>query len=372
MLGNYRSLTSLSSLDNLCTPRMYELDSNISALQFEIMKLVPARYIVEDALQKGRITRETILIESSSGTFGIALAIVAAHHGLKLRLVTSPIGPALRWRLESLGAKLDVIQAPSGRSGGIQQDRERHLRSLASGSDLYFWTEQHANPLNPESYGHIVSENPLSFQGTDYLICSTGTGGSITGLSRALRHYNPKLKVIGVDHNLSSLFGPTTKKVSRLCAESYYPILGMGADWVPPNLDHTVCDEVHWMPMNEMVRTAHTLHNNFGIFIGPTGAATFRVARWVAQSDPSSRILCVFPDHGARYMDSVYDRSWLSRYEADLAAPLDCSPREVSSSREVHGSWSFLKWNRRDLEAVNGTKSREGCSPVRLARESVQ
>jgi len=342
-----------SPLDSLCSPRMYELNANISALQFEVMKLIPARYIIEKGIEDNLIRKSTTIVESSSGTFAIALAIVCAHYGLKLKLVTGPVAPIVLWRLEALGAEVDIIMSTGG-EGGIQQDRMNHLKRIMADSNDFFWTQQHANPMNPFAYEQLISSRLQEFAHIDYLVCSTGTGGSITGISRKLREVRPDLKVVGVDHNLSCLFGPTSGDVSRLCHDNYHPMLGMGSDVVHPNLDHSVCDQVHWMPVNEMIDAAHELHNQYGVFIGPTGASTYKVAKHLLESNPGKNVLCIFCDHGVRYVDTIYDPEWLASYGSDLDVDRACQPKQVFSSEAVAGEWVFQDWGRRTYKEVLG------------------
>jgi len=353
MLKNSDRKSEGSALDSLCRPNLYDVTDNISALQFEVMKIVPARYIIERAIEEGRITKSTTIVESSSGTFAVALGIVCAHYGLKLKLVTGPVSPIIQWRLKGLGADVDIIM-PTGGEGGIQQDRMNHLKTILESSDDIFWPQQHSNPLNPQAYENLVSKYQEDLADIDYLICSTGTGGSITGISRKLREFNPNLKVVGVDHNLSCLFGPTSGVSSRLCAENYHPMLGSGSDVVHPNLDHTVCDFVHWVPVNEMILAAHNLHNRSGIYIGPTGAATYRVAEHIVQNDSGAKALCVFCDHGVRYADTVYNPEWLESYGSDVDVKENSAPIEVSSSKDVAGDWAYMDWGRRSYKDVLG------------------
>ena len=342
-----------SALDSICSPRMYDLTPNISGLQFEVMKLIPARYIIEKGMEDNLIKETTTIVESSSGTFAVALAIVCAHYGLKLKLVTGPVAPIVLWRLEGLGAEVDIIY-PSGGEGGIQQDRMNHLKRIMAVSDDIFWTQQHSNPTNPFAYEQMISRRAEDFGQFDYLVASVGTGGSITGISRKIREFNPDLKVIGVDHNLSCLFGPISGKVSRLCHDNYHPMLGMGSDVVHPNLDHTVCDQVHWMPVKEMIDGAHELHNQYGVFIGPTGASTYKVAKHLVQAEPEAKVLCVFCDHGVRYVDTIYDPEWLASYGSDVVVDKTWQPQKISSSMQVEGEWVYQDWNRRTYKEVMG------------------
>lgn len=346
-----------SALDTLCTPATIRLTPNLVAAQFDLMKIVPARHILQRALDTGRLKAGGLVVESSSGTFALGLALCCVEMGLRLSLVTGPMEASLRWRLEHLGATIDLVPSAEGGLGGIQQARLDRLQQVMADVPGAFWPQQYTNPLHPEAYAPIARQLGEAMGRVDYLVASVGSGGSMCGMARVLRETNPDLKVIGVDHNLSVLFGQTTARVHPLDDECYIPLLGMGSDIVIPNLDHTQCDEVHWLPVARMIRGIHHLHRTYGLLLGPTAGAAYAVADWIAAAHPEANVLTIFPDHGIRYMKTVYDGAWLAARADELARDWS-APRWVDGPAAVEGEWSRVAWGRRTYEEVNGHEKR--------------
>ncbi len=342
-----------SALDNLCKPSLIQMQPHLFAVKFDLMKIVPARFITENALKTGALKLGGLVVESSSGTFALGLAIVCANLDLKLSLVTGPLEMSVQWRLEHLGANIEIISNVGYTLGGIQQARLDRLKQILSDNPGAFWPQQYTNPLHPAAYASLTSSIGRSIEKVDFLVASVGTGGSICGMARVLRESNPELLVIGVDHNLSVLFGPTSGRAYPLCQECYIPLLGMGSDIVIPNLDHTQCDEVHWIPVAKMINAIHHIHRNYGLLLGPTAGAAYVVADWIARTNPDKNILTIFPDHGIRYMQTVYDPVWLSEHAGELKRDWP-HPTIVENPKEVGSDWACFPWGRRSYREVLG------------------
>ncbi|MCX6049609.1 MAG: pyridoxal-phosphate dependent enzyme [Chloroflexi bacterium] len=342
-----------SALDGLCRPNIIQLQSNLVAAQFDLMKIVPARFILENALKTGLLKEGGLVVESSSGTFALGLAIVCANLGLRLSLVTGQLEEALEWRLRHLGASIEKVYSGSGYMGGIQQKRLDRLSQVMADTPGSFWPRQYDNPLHPVAYAALAESLAKSLGEIDFLVASVGSGGSITGFARILRKSNPDLKVIAVDHNLSVLFGPTSGEATPLCRECYEPLLGMGSDIVIPNVDHTQVDEVHWVPVAQMINAIHHIHRHYGLLLGPTAGAAYSIADWIARSHPASKVLTIFPDHGIRYVKTVYNGEWLNQRAEELQRTWD-QPKRVESPTAVGSDWAIYPWGRRSYPEVLG------------------
>lgn len=342
-----------STLDHLCRPSLVQLQPNHFAAKFDLMKIVPARYIVEQALKSGELKPDGLVVESSSGTFALGLAQTCATLGLKLELKTGVLEPIVRWRLSHLGAKIHTIENAAGNLREIQEQRfelvEQTLRDVPGS----FWTRQHDNPQHPQAYEPIARDMGETLGKVDFLVATIGSGGSLCGFARPLREANPDLKVIAVDHNMSAIFGLTTEQVYPLCEENWLSMLGMGSDIIFPNVCHAACDEVHWVPIAQMINTVHELHRTTGLFVGPTSGAALSVANWIARNHPDSRILTVLPDHGIRYMDTIFNPVWLNDNAAELQRTWP-EPVLCQSPTEVAGEWTRFPWGRRTYEEVFG------------------
>lgn len=343
-----------SALDHLCTPSLMELRPHLFAVKFDLMKIVPARFILENALKTGELEPGGLVVESSSGTFALGLAMVCANLGLRLSLVTGPLEPSVRWRLEHLGASIESVPSEAGQTlGGIQQARLDYLQGVLEKNPGAFWPQQYTNPLHPAAYADIATWLGESIGDVDFIVASVGSGGSMCGMSRILRKTNPDLQVVGVDHNLSVLFGPTTGEAYPLCQECYVPLLGMGSDIVIPNLDHAECDEVHWLPVAKMINAVHDLHSQYGLFLGPTAGAAYAVADWVAANNPGKNVLTIFPDHGIRYLQTIFDPQWLGERQDELKRDWS-NPVAVDSPTKVAKDWEYIQWQRRTYQQVMG------------------
>ncbi len=342
-----------TALESLCAPSLIRMQQSLFALQFDLMKIVPARFILEAAMERGVLKPGGLVVESSSGTFALGLAIVCANLGLRLSLVTGQLEESLEWRLRHLGASIEKIFSGKGYMGGIQQKRLDRLQEVMADNPGSFWPQQYTNPLHPEAYAPLAESAMASIGKIDYLVASVGSGGSICGFARILRKSNPNLSVIAVDHNLSVLFGPTSGEAVPLCQECYEPLLGMGSDIVIPNLDHTQCDEVHWVPVAQMIEAIHRIHRDYGLLLGPTAGAAYSVANWIASSNPGKNVLTIFPDHGIRYMKTVYNAEWLNN-RADELNRRWSHPTPVASPTAVGSDWSIFPWGRRSYHEVLG------------------
>ncbi len=349
----FQNITSRSALDDLCRPSLVQMQSNLFALQFDLMKIVPARFILETALKTGELQPGGLVVESSSGTFALGLAIVCANLGLRLSLVTGQLEKSLEWRLRHLGASIEKIFSGSGYMGGIQQKRLDRLKEVMADSPGSYWPRQYDNPLHPQAYAALANSTAQSLGRIDYLVASVGSGGSISGFARILRQHNPKMSVIAVDHNLSVLFGPTSADATPLCKECYEPLLGMGSDIVIPNVDHAQIDDVHWVPVAQMIQAIHHIHSHYGMLLGPTAGAAYAVADWIAKANPGSRVLTIFPDHGIRYMQTVYNAEWLDARAEELQR-IWAEPVVVDSPTKVGRDWTRFQWNRRSYPEVLG------------------
>lgn len=342
-----------STLDHLCKPSLVRLQPNLYAAKFDLMKIVPARHIVEDALATGKLKPGGLVVESSSGTFALGLAQVCTTLGLKLTLKTGPLEPIVEWRLRNLGAHIDTVTCAAGNLREMQEQRFEMVRKTLREVPGSFWTRQHDNPLHPAGYGTAARAIGAELGKVDILVGTVGSGGSLCGFARPLREANPGLTVVAVDHNMSACFGLTSERVYPLCEEQWLTLLGMGSDIVFPNVCHRECDEVHWVPIAQMINSIHELHRTTGLLVGPTSGAALSVAQWMVRNHPHSTVLTILPDHGVRYIDTVYNPAWLDQRRDELARTWS-EPVRCDTPTEVAGEWTWLPWQRRSYDEVCG------------------
>jgi cysteine synthase len=308
------------------------------------MKLCPAKYILREARGSGALTRDSVIIESTSGTFGLALAMLAALHGHELILVSDPvIDRTLKRRLEDLGARVEIVRTCSG-AGGHQQARLDRMARLQARYPNHFWPSQYHNPHNPGAYARVAESLVSAIGHIDCLVGTVGSGGSMCGTSSFLRLLFPQLHTVGVDTPGSVLFGqPDRRRLLR----------GLGNSLMPRNLDHTCFDELHWVGAAEAFLATRRLHRAHALYMGPTRGAALVAASWWAAEHPDAVVAVLLPDEGVRYQSTVYDDGWLRRHGV-LIDRLPPEPETVSRPADVGPRWSRMRWNRRSYEEVLG------------------
>lgn len=325
-------------------PRVIRLGPNLYGAAFTLMKLVPARFILGKAMDSGRLGPHTLIVETTSGTFGLALAMQAALLGRRLALVSDPvIDGHLHRRLTDLGARVVVCDTPAA-VGGYQQARLQRLAEIRAEHPDSFCPEQYSNPDNPAAYGVVAEHLRDTVGAVDCVVGSVGSGGSMCGTVRALRAADPGVQAIGVDTHGSVLFGsPDGSRALR----------GLGNSLMPSNLDHRVFDDVHWCTAAEAFAATRQLHRAHALFQGPTSGAAYLVARWWAERNPTARCVVLLPDEGYRYQETVYDDEWLAQQGFSLAR-LPAEPVAVTAPPAGGDRWVRLRWARRTYRAVLG------------------
>ncbi len=355
--GVYEEITGAELL-----PRIVRVEANLYAAVFSLMKLVPARYILRRAKASGELEPGTVIVETTSGTFGLALAMEAALLDREIILVSDPVIDAgMRRKLQGLGARVEIVRE-SAEKGGYQAARLDRLSELRSTLINSYCPEQYSNPDNPGSYGLVADYVTEALGTVDCVVGTVGSGGSMCGTVRALRSSTPHTWAVGVDTHGSSIFGrPDGPRLLR----------GLGNSLLPPNVRHEIFDEVHWCTAAEAYSVTRWAYRRRALFQGPTSGAALLAARWWARRNPDALCLAILPDAGNRYLDTVYNDSWIHDQGITLAPPRD-EPVELSHPAEPSTEWAKCAWRRRDLRTVlNGQAVHTGnAHPVAVAHRT--
>ncbi len=335
-------------------PQLVQLGDNLYGASFGLMKLMPARFILDRARDAGQLAPGATVVETTSGTFGLALAMLCALRGYRLILVSDPaVDAPLARRLRDLGAQLDIVEQPAA-EGGYQRARLERLAAHLARHPGAFWPSQYDNLHNAGAYAPVAERLLEGLGRVDCLVGTVGSGGSVCGTAYYLRLAFGDLTVVGVDTHGSVLFGqPEGKRLLR----------GLGNSLIPGNVDHTVFDEVHWVSAAEAFHATRQLHRRGALFKGPTSGAAVMVARRWAERHPSARVVALLPDDGHRYQSTVYDDDWLRAQGVSLTT-LPKDPTRVEHPCEAGPAWSSLAWGRRRYEDVVGARVPAGDNPL--------
>ena len=261
--------------------------------------------MIDDAEERGLLKPGVEVIEPTSGNTGIALAFVCASRGYKLTL-TMPETMSLERRkiLAAFGAELVLTPGTEGMSGAIRKAEE----IMAASPGRYIMPQQFRNPANPAI--HERTTGPEIWNDTDgeidVLVAGVGTGGTITGVSRYVKNIRQKKIVsIAVEPASSPVISQTLAK--QPLKPSPHKIQGIGAGFVPANLDLAVVDRVETVTDDEALETARRLAVEEGILSGISCGAAVAVALRVAREPQfaGKTIVTVLPDSGERYLSSV-------------------------------------------------------------------
>jgi N-(2-amino-2-carboxyethyl)-L-glutamate synthase len=282
----------------------------------------PARYIIERGLRDGTIAPGATIVESSSGNFGIALAMAARIYELDFVCVVDPrIAPLNLRILEQLGARVEMVQRPDP-YGGYLHTRLERVQELVAEIPGAYWIDQYANELNAQChYDGIGTEivEALSEEPVDVFVAAVSTSATLMGAARRLRDAWPAIHVVAVDAQGSVIFGGPASRRS---------LPGIGSSRTPELLCEDEVDEVIYVDDFDSARGCRELLRGEGILAGGSSGAVIAAAqRVVATLPPTARVVAVLPDRGERYMDLVYDDAWV---EAHRPAVPDAPPTAVA------------------------------------------
>lgn len=309
------------------------------------MKLLPAKYVIEKALGENRLKKGDVVVETSSGTYALGLAIVCAEHGLPFHIVSDPvIDQDLRQQLEHLGGNVQIVE---DHINGHQVARLKTVKEYLSRHPASFWPQQYDNPEHLNAYFKFA-EHLIKSVGNDFtLVASVGSGSSSCGTISQLRRHNPSITLAGVDTFGSVLFGlDNSKRMLR----------GLGNSLMPKNLNHSLFDQVHWISAAQAFISTRELYAHSALFAGATAGACYQVAQWIADRNPKRKVLFISADMGYRYSSSVYNNGWMEE-QGWAKETIISNPIKVNSLSELKNSsigWAYMDWDRLPLTRILG------------------
>lgn len=249
--------------------------------------------MVEDAEKKGILTKDSVIIEPTSGNTGIGLAMVAAVKGYRLILVM-PESMSIERRkiMAAYGAEFELTPREKGMKGAIEKAQE-----LASSVKGGWIPSQFDNPANPDVHAGTTAQEIITDfpEGVDYVITGVGTGGHITGVAKVLKEKWPNVKVFAVEPELSPVIsggqpGP-------------HPLQGIGAGFIPDNLETGLLDGTIQVSKDEAFEYAQKAGKSEGLFVGISSGATLAaIAKKLPEIPEGATVVGFNYDTGERYL----------------------------------------------------------------------
>ena len=273
----------------------------------------PAFWILKRAAERGEISENTTIVESSSGNFASALAAFTRLVGLRfIPVIDSNISGTYESFLRRM---CDTVVKVDERddTGGFLKTRLRMVEHLCTTTPNAYWTNQYANPDAADAHYQLTAgEICDDFDSLDYVFIGVSTGGTIAGMSRRLKERYPNVRIIAVDTQGSVIFGGTPRKRH---------IPGVGASIVPPLVSKALIDDVVLVSERETAAACRDLLVTHGLFAGGSSGTAFAAVKRYAPrmirrpNGERPTVLFVCADRGTPYLDTVFDSVWTTRLE---------------------------------------------------------
>lgn len=274
----------------------------------------PARAILREAIQRGEVGRDTVIVESSSGNMGIGLAQACAYYGLRFICVVDV--KASRQNIELLeiyGAEINRVNEPDPATGEFLPARLQRVRELLVERGNAFWPNQYANEENSGAHFRTTMREVATAldHRVDFVLCAASTCGTVRGCGEYVRAHRMATRVVAVDSVGSLIF-------SDQQGPRYLP--GMGAGVRPPLCDLRFIDEHVLVSDLECILACRRLVRQEGILAGASSGGLIAAVGKLRDRIPAgATCVVILPDRGERYVDTVYSDSWVREHFGEVA-----------------------------------------------------
>lgn len=306
MANIYKSLTDLIGNTPLLEISKYSKTQNVEArVLAKLESFNPAGSVkdrigyalIKDAEERGLINKDSVIIEPTSGNTGIGLAFAAASLGYSLIIVLPDTFSIERRKLMlALGAELVLTPGTEGMSGAV-----RKAEQLAAEIPNSFIPQQFSNPANPEIHRTTTAEEIWrdTDGDVDIFIAGVGSGGTISGVGKALKEKNPAVQIVAIE--------PFDSPVLSGYRPKGHGIQGIGANFIPENYDNEVVDEIFQVKNDDAYSVSRALARTEGLLVGISSGAAVYAATQIAKrpENKDKTIVVILPDTGERYLTTT-------------------------------------------------------------------
>jgi len=265
----------------------------------------PAFWILKNAIQRGEIEPSTTIVESSSGNFALALAVFCRMLELKFVPVIDPnISPAYEALLRAHCHRVVKVESRDD-TGGFLKTRLEMVHHLTADIRDSYWPNQYGNPDGMAAHYHLTGEEIVkNLESLNYLFLGVSTAGTVAGVSKRVKEFNPDIHIVAVDAEGSVIFGQEPQ-------QRWIP--GLGSSIVPPLLSQAQVDETIIVPEVDSIAGCHELLGQHNLFVGGSSGASYSAIRkYFASAVPYPRphVLFLCCDRGTAYLHNIFDENW--------------------------------------------------------------
>ncbi|MFC0437001.1 PLP-dependent cysteine synthase family protein [Kutzneria buriramensis] len=277
------------------------------------VKARPALGMIRAALRSGALTADGTIVEATSGNLGIALAMIGSALGIRVQIMIDPRTPAPSARTIAAYGATPILVEESDEHGKYQIPRIQAAEAVGRTVAGAYVPNQWDNPDNPAAHREAASEIVDDLDGdVDAIVCATSSCGQLTGIGRWIRRVRPDCLMVAVDGRGSAAIGGPLGQ---------HLLVGLGSAFTPGNFDPATVDEAYWCGDAEAFGTCRLLASNEGMLLGGSSGAAVFVALAVARRlGRHHNVVAVAPDGGDRYLDTIYDDTWIRDHDLTLAS----------------------------------------------------
>lgn len=270
------------------------------------IKFKTAVSLVESAERAGNLRSGGRVIESSSGSLGVALSLVCAQRGYRFTCVVDPVtNPQAIEYMQAMGARVLTVR-DRDENGGFLGTRIRLIERLLREDPPLVWVNQYANPANSDVHARLTARAILAaVPRVHYLFAGVGTSGTMMGCAATFRAASPGTRIVAADSVGSVTFG-------QPAGPRHIP--GLGTSRRPEICDPMAPDDLVLVREIDTIRECHELSRRTGLLVGGSTGTVVRAIRMYADRiPPGSTVVAISPDFGDRYLSTVYNSDWVAR-----------------------------------------------------------